>query len=609
MGAHTDRTHTGTAAAVRNAEGLVQVQMAHVGADVARAGERNLRVHVGAVQVHLATVLVNDLAHLFDARLEDAMSTRVGDHEGGQVVAVLLGLGAQIVHVNVAARIAAHRHHAQASHYAGGRVGAVRRHRDQAHVAVTLALGGQVLADGQHAGVLALRASVRLQCASVHTGEHGQIVFQPRHHGFVAEGLVARHERVNVGELTPAERSHLRGSVQLHGARAQRDHGGLQTEVARREQVNVAHQLGLAVIGAEGRMLQIGRLALQRRWQQGATLLQFAGGPVQRVHLGHLVGRHAGAASERVQQILQVCRPCQLVHAHRDGALVEPAQVHLTLERSGHHRVRCRLAAETHAHRVEEGAARRRVQLHLSATVGEQHRHAVDALCDRAQTIRAVIHRVEGRTVGQQRLRSADVGGGTLTADVLLARLHGHAVGGQTAQVLAHTNDASRNHALQCVRSAEEGGVWTTVAQWLTEALRRADRHVEAELARRGEQTQAQQIGAAHSHAAGGLQRFDQCTRLLRIHQLPVSARVLKECTANRLGLKVVLMLVANNQLDTTRGGPGAQYRDRLRMTVRTHKEAEVFVTPTIYTHCHGFGSSSCFIEKRGVGNWKTSEV
>ena len=55
-----DRAHAGAAAAVRDAERLVQVEVADVGADVAGAAEADLRVHVRAVHVDLAAVLVDD---------------------------------------------------------------------------------------------------------------------------------------------------------------------------------------------------------------------------------------------------------------------------------------------------------------------------------------------------------------------------------------------------------------------------------------------------------------------------------------------------------------------------------------------------------------------
>ena len=99
---HADRPHPRAAAAMRDAERLVQVEVAHVGADVARAAEPDLRVHVGAVHVHLAAVLVHDPADLPDRSLEDAVGGRVGDHERREGVAVGLGLRAQIVEVDVA---------------------------------------------------------------------------------------------------------------------------------------------------------------------------------------------------------------------------------------------------------------------------------------------------------------------------------------------------------------------------------------------------------------------------------------------------------------------------------------------------------------------------
>ena len=57
-----DRPHAGTAAAVRNAERLVQVEVRHVGAELAGRGEADQRVQVRAVDVDLAAVRVDDLA-------------------------------------------------------------------------------------------------------------------------------------------------------------------------------------------------------------------------------------------------------------------------------------------------------------------------------------------------------------------------------------------------------------------------------------------------------------------------------------------------------------------------------------------------------------------
>ncbi len=51
-----DRSHARAAAAVRDAERLVQVEVAHVRADVAGAADADLRVHVRAVHVDLSAV-------------------------------------------------------------------------------------------------------------------------------------------------------------------------------------------------------------------------------------------------------------------------------------------------------------------------------------------------------------------------------------------------------------------------------------------------------------------------------------------------------------------------------------------------------------------------
>ena len=61
-----DRAHAGAAAAMRNAESLVQIEMADIGADIAGPGKADLRVQIGAVEIDLAAMLVDDVADLAD---------------------------------------------------------------------------------------------------------------------------------------------------------------------------------------------------------------------------------------------------------------------------------------------------------------------------------------------------------------------------------------------------------------------------------------------------------------------------------------------------------------------------------------------------------------
>ena len=169
--AHADRAHARAAAAVRDAEGLVKIQMRDVGAEGAGLRQAHLRVHVGAVHVDLAAVVVDHLADRADLLLEHAVGRRIGDHQRGEVGRVLLGLRGEVGEVDVAVGVAVDDDHLHADHLRRRRVGAVRRRRNQAHVAVALAARAVVAADRQQARVLALRARVRLQRDRVVAGD------------------------------------------------------------------------------------------------------------------------------------------------------------------------------------------------------------------------------------------------------------------------------------------------------------------------------------------------------------------------------------------------------------------------------------------------------
>jgi hypothetical protein len=177
---HADRPDAGAAAAVRDAEGLVEVEVAHVGADRGRRGQPHLRVHVGAVHVDLAAVLVDERADLADALLEDAVRARVGDHQRRQPRGVLLRLGAEVGHVHVAVAVAGDHDDLHAGHHRARRVGAVRGGRDQAHVALRLAPRAVPGADRQQARVLALAAGVGLERDGGEARHRAEPVGQPR---------------------------------------------------------------------------------------------------------------------------------------------------------------------------------------------------------------------------------------------------------------------------------------------------------------------------------------------------------------------------------------------------------------------------------------------
>src|ERR1700731_3671919 len=114
-----DRPHAGAAAAMRNAERLVQVEMADIGAVIARSRQPDLRIHIGAVEIDLSAMAVHDVADLADVLLEYTMGGGIGDHDGGELVRMPGGLGGEIIDVDVAARVTRHYHDLHAGH-AGG---------------------------------------------------------------------------------------------------------------------------------------------------------------------------------------------------------------------------------------------------------------------------------------------------------------------------------------------------------------------------------------------------------------------------------------------------------------------------------------------------------
>ena len=188
-------------------------------------------VHVGAVGTHLSAVPVHDFADFHHVFLEHAVGGGIGEHDRGEVVRVLFGLRADIGHVDVAVGVALGDNDAHAGHLRGCGVGAVGGLGDQADVAVCLAARGVVATDGEQARVLALRAGVGLEADRVVAGDVRLHRFQRIDQLAIALGLFGRRQRMDVREFRPRHRDHLGGGVELHGARAQRDHGAVNRQI------------------------------------------------------------------------------------------------------------------------------------------------------------------------------------------------------------------------------------------------------------------------------------------------------------------------------------------------------------------------------------------
>jgi hypothetical protein len=124
---------------------------------VAGTGQPDLRVHIGAVHVHLPAVLVDDVADGADAVLEDAVRRGIGDHQRREPIAVLGRLLSQVVDVHIASGGRRHDNHTHAGHRGACRIRSMGGRGNEHDVAAALSRWPLIRADRHQSGQLALR--------------------------------------------------------------------------------------------------------------------------------------------------------------------------------------------------------------------------------------------------------------------------------------------------------------------------------------------------------------------------------------------------------------------------------------------------------------------
>ena len=547
MAAHRDRTDARAAAAVRDAERLVQVQVRDVGAELARLGEADERVEVRAVDVDLAAGLVHEPADLAHRALVHAVRRGVGDHQRRDVLGVLGELRAQVAEVDVAELVARHHDHAHAGHDGARGVGAVGARRDQADVALNVAALAVVPADREQPGELSLRAGVRLQRDGVVAGDRAQPALEVADQRDVPVGLVERRERVDRRELGPRHGLHLGRRVELHRAGAERDHRAVERDVAPRERAEIAQHLRLGAVRAEDRVREEVRGARElRRNRIGRVGVE-----------GIDVARHP----ERAPEALHLRALRDLVARDADRVRIDAQEVDVELTRGRDDGVR--VVRDAHADGVEVGVVHELVPA-LAEPAGEDRRQPVHAARDQLEPLAAVVDGVHRGHHGEQHLRRADVRRGLLAADVLLAGLQREAQRRIAVGVDRDADEAARQRALETGADAHVGRVRAAEADRDAEPLRRADDDVGAHLARRLEQHEREQVGGDARERALGVRGLGERRE---IAHAAARARVLREhAEAPALGQPVAD--VGHDDLDAERLGARLQRRERLREDV-----------------------------------------
>src|ERR1700761_3314787 len=98
----TDWTNAWPTTAMWNTERLVKVQVADISANLAWAAKTDLGIHVGAIHIDLAAVLVYHLAHLLHLGFENAKGRRVRHHDCCKLLFVLFAFGLEFLEIKFA---------------------------------------------------------------------------------------------------------------------------------------------------------------------------------------------------------------------------------------------------------------------------------------------------------------------------------------------------------------------------------------------------------------------------------------------------------------------------------------------------------------------------
>jgi hypothetical protein len=248
-----DRPPTGPPAAVWLGERLVEVEVDDVEPHVARTRDPADGVQVRTVVVHERARAVEDRGDLLDVLVEEPERGRVREHEARRV---LVDLRAEVLDVDVAARVGLHRRHLVARHRHARRIRPMRRVGNHNLAArLGLAAVGEVRAHQEQARQLALRPGGGLEGDRGQAGDLGEDSLQAPHQLEGSLRALLFLQRMEILEAGQVDDPLVHARVVLHRAGPERIEAGVNAERPRREVREVADQLGLGDLGEPRRPL------------------------------------------------------------------------------------------------------------------------------------------------------------------------------------------------------------------------------------------------------------------------------------------------------------------------------------------------------------------
>ena len=234
----------------------------------------------------------------------------------------------------------------------------------------------------------------------------------------------------------------------------------------------------------------------------------------------------------------------------------------------------------------------------------------VNPVGDFGEPVRAVIHRIHTGHIGQEGLGGADVGGGLLPADVLLAGLQRHAEGRISQTIERHSDDPPRHLAFESFPGGEKCRMGPTVTHRHSQTLGGTDHHISPHLSRRFQQSEGQQIGRYRYKCAGRMYAGDQ---LAVIRCRAVHIRILQQDAVDLL-VPGEVVNIDDLQPNPQRFRPGLQHVDGLGQALVRHHKGMCFLLLQLpgagpVQHGHGLSGGGAFIQQRGVGDLHRGKI
>src|SRR4029077_13992464 len=127
-----------------------------------------------------------------------------------------------------------------------------------------------------------------------------------------------------------------------------------------------------------------------------------------------------------------------------------------------------------------------------------------------------------------------------------------------------YADNTTGHGALELVARGEEGGMRPTIAHGNTETLRRANRNISAEFARRRQYGECEKIGRHDGNRSGAMELVDHTTP---IADLPRRARIRQQRTTDFIRFEPGRR-IANHQVEAESMGAGFDHAERLGMRV-----------------------------------------